>query len=157
MRTISLISLVFFLFFLFLGKASGETASTELNIRANVPPLVEHKVLHERRLLRISRVSILRGEKWVVAGTIVGVKSNSQDGYLLSVQSLSTELYTSVTVQIMGEGQLFEIPSGGSIGIHIPHSALERDIVVLNYIFHLSDEAKKGKYPWPIRVDANPI
>ena len=154
-------SLVYSLTFLFLFSHAetlyAETDTTELHIRASVPPLVIYNIISENQYLDISKSDIRKGYEEVRSGTIMSIKTNTQDGYLISIHLLASEAYISVTVQFDDDGRLFELLPGSNIDIHMPSSSIEKENIRLNYLFYLSDTVKKAKYPWPIRASASLI
>jgi hypothetical protein len=90
-------------------------------------------------------------------GTVVSITTNTTEGYILSVLSLPSPVFTVVKVELKESGQSFSLGPGRSVAIHVPYSGRSRDTLELSYDFTLSPGVESGSYPWPIVVRVDPL
>ncbi len=93
----------------------------------------------------------------VEPGTILSITTNTTEGYVLSVQSLPSPVFTVVKVELKDRGQSFFLGPGESVALHLPYDGKGSDTLELSYDFTLSPEALPGSYPWPIIVSVEPL
>ena len=110
------------------GWANAGNETAKLHIQSTILPSLEYRILHEPSVLRITKRDIRKRKdkrkrhKRVKNGTILSVETNSVNGYILSVQSLASEVFTSVEVKIELGGPSFVLSPGGSMDIHVPYN-----------------------------------
>ncbi len=139
-----------------MGEVSGRSISASLNIQATVLPWLEHHILHDHSVFKITPAAIKKGYQDVHVGTVLSVTTNDTNGYIISVNSYGVEAVTSIVVTTDG-GVSYVISLDGGVEIHEPYSGSTSEIKKLSYRFYLSPEAEAGFYPWPIIVTAYPL
>jgi len=169
MKRLTTAYMVAFFIFLVLGsEAYGGKTSTLMHIRATIPPQLNYSILHEPAALEITDENTEDKDKEnernnkheekknrelkIKDGTILSVDTNTTEGYILSVQSLPSNVFISVKIKVEGNGPKFRLSPGGSVEVHIPYSGKSHDVLSLSYKFYLSPGVDTGVYPWPILV-----
>lgn len=131
-------------------ESDAKTASSNLQINATVPVTLQYKILHQVRLLKISKKEAERGHVKVEDGTILRAETNSRSGYRIVIQSQLVDFFQSVTILI--EGQQFVLSPGGTIEIPRPYESHHSEVDRLSYRFQLATGASPGHYPWPLVI-----
>lgn len=93
----------------------------------------------------------------VEPGTVVSITTNTREGYILSVQSLPSPVFTVVKVKVKDSGQSFFLAPGQDVALHLPYDGKSSDTLRLSYDFTLSPGVPPGSYPWPIIVRVEPL
>jgi len=157
------------------GPVRSAQSSSQMRVEVTVMPRVDYRIVREPAALvipgdaheeerggreekhekedregRVERHDRRRMEMKIKNGTIVSVETNSTDGYILSLQSVESHVFTSVRIKVEGIGESLRLTPGGSAEAHIPYNGKRRDLKRLSYVFTLSPEARPGSYPWPI-------
>jgi hypothetical protein len=127
-------------------------ASTTAPMMASVRvmPVLSKTVISQAGSIHITTEDITRGYVDVKGGTLLEVRTNSENGYLLSFESESGP-YREIWVI---DGTRTTVLTGKGGFIHQPYPG--RTIAEkkeLSYRFLLSRDAVPGSYLWPLRVD----
>jgi hypothetical protein len=131
-------------------ESDAKTASSNLQIDATVPVNLQYRILHQVRLLNISKKDAERGYVNVENGTILRAETNSPSGYMIVIRSQLVNFFQSVTILI--EGRQFVLSPGGTIEIPIPYESHHAEVERLSYRFQLATGATAGDYPWPLVI-----
>ncbi len=141
------------LFIVFINKANGGSVSSELNVSVTVSATLDFQIKRDQSEIKIKKKDLKKGRKKIKNGTVILIKTNSVDGYIIQIQVMDSPFFTSVKVQI-GQGPQHELLPGDIQEIHIPYSGKKKEKKKLSYKFQLSSDATTGKYSWPILVIA---
>jgi len=142
-------------FILTVAKAYGGSVSTNLQVRAWLQTGIEYRIIHERKLLKINPSDKKKGYKNIKSGTILSVKTDNPNGYIISVACHESELFVSLEVR---EGdRSFMLTPGGQVDIIEPNSGKKHDMKKLDYKFYLSPDVQIGTYQWPIAITVYPM
>jgi len=185
MRRLALCPAMFFLVILASGTAQGGRAVAYMQVSATILPWLRYTILEEPGSLDIgggleehhesdhdlhdASPEGHHGERaheksWqgprtleVEPGTILSITTNTTEGYVLSVQSLPSPVFTVVKVELKESGQSFFLRPGESVALHLPYEGKGTDTLELSYDFTLSTGVAPGSYPWPIVVSVEPL
>ena len=112
--------------------------------------------MHENHDLNITPSDAKKGYKKLNNWTIISVKTNDSNGYVISVsaQPLSiNEVNVYTYLHVIVDGRSFGTAPGGSVDIQMPAtSIIEGNIIRLDYRFDLGQNVVPGSYSWPIVV-----
>ena len=131
-------------------ESDAKTASSNLQINATVPVTLQYRILHQVRMLKISKRDAEKSHVSVENGTIFRAKTNSPSGYMIVIQSQLVDFFQSVTILI--EGRQFVLSPGGTIEIPLPYESLHAEVERLSYRFQLATGTTSGDYPWPLVI-----
>lgn len=130
--------------------ASNASTTAPMMASARVMPVLSKTVISQAGSVHITPEDIARGYVDVKGGTVMEVRTNSENGYLLSFES-ERGPYREIWVI---DGTRTTVLTGTGGFIHQPYPG--RTIAEkkeLSYRFLLSRDAVPGSYLWPLRVD----
>lgn len=129
---------------------ANSTAGT-LNVSARVLPVLTKSIQSGTSTISITAADIRRGYVEVHNGTILNVRTNSRDGYMITIEQ-SGFLFKEIWVF---DGSRTVVISGRSGLIYQPYSrAMSAETRRLSYRFVLTEGMKPGTYDWPLLVSA---
>lgn len=135
------------------GVASA--ASQQLNVTANVLKRASLKVLAQPASVVITPADISRGYVDVPNPAHLAIRNNSAEGYVLDFASEGDFIGR---IHITGLGNEVQMgPAGGMVPQSGATSPAVNTMVALTFRFMLSDAAKPGTYPWPMRLSVSPM
>jgi len=134
-------------------KVSNAGSQGIIQVSATVLPNLSQTMMSQKKALDITNLDISKGYIDIKSGTVLQVKSNDPNGYLLifNVDGLSIG-----RVEARINGRTVSVQSGiGSIHKACPGKAGET--VVITYRLMLSPKTLPGTYEWPVTVIASLI
>ncbi|GMR05058.1 MAG: hypothetical protein BMS9Abin23_0987 [Thermodesulfobacteriota bacterium] len=132
--------------------SSGKSTSGAIRVSAHVLPVISKTISNTSSLIVITGEDIKRGYVEVRNATLVEVRTNSREGYLITIEQsalLFKEIWVSDgsrTIILTGRSGLFHQPYSNSRGI---------DRRSLSYRFVLPENIEAGTYPWPLLINAS--
>ncbi|MFQ5441188.1 MAG: hypothetical protein ACE5EB_00515 [Thermodesulfobacteriota bacterium] len=146
-----IVFLVIAFFTITVSLAMANSTSGNLNVSARVLPVLTKSIQSSSSSISITAADIQRGYLEVQNGTVLHVRTNSRQGYMITIEQ-SAFLFKEIWVF---DGSRTVVMSGRSGLIHQPYSRSMRvDTKSLSYRFVLADEMKPGTYAWPLLVNA---
>jgi hypothetical protein len=134
------------------GSSGSGSASAKVLVSASVMPNTSLRIIRQPHELVVTNVDISRGYVEVKASSLIEVKSNSANGYIISFKGIS-EPFKEVFVQ--GLGREFQISSGSG---WVPRPYTKGAVATeLSYRFTLSENTKPGTYAWPLSISVQPL
>jgi len=134
-------------------EAYAKDASSQLRVSAEVQAYAKLDQVRQAAHLEITQADIDRGYVDVPAGSQLGVKTNSRNGYMLVFDS-NSDIFRGIRVS--GAGGDAEIGSGGGSIIQRSFGG-SNGLLQLGYRFELAQNAQPGRYPWPLQVSVRPL
>lgn len=131
--------------------AQAGRATSNLGAYAMVQPVLSLAVLSQPSTLTIRSDDIARGYIDVASATVLQVRTNSRDGYLLAFHNMEP-LITAIIVKD-GERSTNLSPEGGLL-YYAETDVIDGRTSVLSYRLFLSGQTVAGRYAWPLRLDA---
>ncbi len=120
-------------------------------VSATVVARVSQSVIHQAPRISVTEEDIKRGFIEMPSATILQIKTNSRNGYVLFFEG-ETELFKEVRVMEKGRTTLLS-PNGGLI--HQPNSGGNVEIKDLSYKIVLTKNIQPGSYAFPFRIRAS--
>ncbi len=130
------------------GNAFAESSTAVVSVSANVLPNAEFSVLHQETQLTITHEDINKGFVDISGAMIISVKTNSENGYLLSFYAESSKL-KGINV-ISGSNTYNLSVSGGEV--HMPYEGPGHVTKKLGFRIDLSEDSVPGTYKWPVAI-----
>lgn len=113
------------------------------------------KVLAQPASVMVTTDDIARGYVEVPAPAQVAIQSNSLSGYLLE---FATEADFMRHILVKGLDTDVRVgPLGGAVMQPSSGAGVTRVTLALRFRFELSESARQGTYPWPIRLSVTPL
>ncbi len=131
--------------------AQAGRAASGLGTFAMVQPVLQLSVLSQPSTLTIRTEDIARGYIDVDSATVLQVRTNSREGYLLAFENREP-LITAIIVKD-GERTTNLSPEGGMVYYASSDTSSGRTRV-LSYRLFLSEQTAVGSYAWPLQLDA---
>ena len=131
-----------------LGFAGNKAA---IMVSATVMARASQSVIHQVSRINVTEGDIKRGFIEIPSGTILQIKTNSRNGYMLYFEG-GNELFKEVTV--LDKGRTTVLSSGGGF-IHQTNSGGNVEVKDLSYKLLLNENIQPGSYSWPFRVKAS--
>lgn len=147
------ILLVIFLVLLANGESFSASKSAMLRASASVLPYVKYDVLHQEGSLSITQQDIEKGYIEVSRATVLSVKTNSFNGYLMNF-FVAENLFSNVTLREGNSTYSFS-ESGGEV--HFPFHGRDYAKKSFTFKFDLRADAKPGTYHWPVAFVISPM
>ncbi len=145
-----IISLILILLFISLYQPSYGGNSISITVNAVVLPRITQSIIRQETKIHIKEEDIERGFVEVPSGTILEVKTNHRNGYMLFFQ-IGNEVFKEILV--MEGGRTISLSSNGGL-VHQPYSGSNLEIKNLSYRLYLREGIKPGFYSWPLSVKA---
>lgn len=148
-------SLPLFALALALAFAGAPAAGAEVKIAASATVLkrASLQLLAQPAALIVTAFDLARGYVDMPAATQVAIRSNSPDGYLMEFSGDGDFIQQ---VQVDGLDSTVQLQPGGGVVAQPGTGGVVRTSLQLGYRFVLSDKAREGQYPWPMRVSIAP-
>lgn len=132
--------------------SAGYTLATEntsvINVKTRVLPVLKYSILHQESNLIITQEDINKGFIDIHEAVVLSVKTNSTNGYLLTL-SLESNMFSRVTVH--NENNVYNFSETGG-EIHMPFQGMNVTTQKLSIRFHLLSNISPGQYKWPATV-----
>lgn len=135
----------------FTSLSFAGSGKATITVSATVVARVSQSVIHQVSRLSVTEKDIKRGFVEISSGTILQVKTNSRNGYLLYFEG-ENELFKEVSVMDRGRTTVLS-PNGGFI--HQTASPGNVEVKDLSYRLLLREDIQPGTYPFPFRVKAS--
>jgi len=132
------------------GVGFGGNKAT-ITVSATVMARVSQSVVHQVSRINVTEEDIKRGFIEIPSGTILQIKTNSRNGYMLYFEG-SNELFKEVWVT--DKGRTVVLSSNGGL-IHQTNSGGNVEVKDLSYKLLLNENIQPGSYSWPLRVKAS--
>lgn len=143
----------------FLGLAAvsltAGAAETKLAVTATVLKHASLQVVSQPGSVSVTAADIARGYVDVPATAQIMVKSNTQDGYLLTFTSQGDFFRQALVRGLANDVQLG--PDGGGVAQKASGRGMTRTELDLGFRFVLSASAQQGVYAWPMRMSVTPL
>lgn len=130
-------------------------AETKLVVSATVLKHASLQVVSQPGSVTVTAVDIQRGYVDVPGTAQVMVKSNTQDGYLLTFTSHGDFFRQALVRGLANDVQLG--PDGGGVAQRPTGRGMTRTGLDLGFRFVLSASAQQGVYPWPMTLSVTPL
>lgn len=124
--------------------------STSITITAVVLPRIVQSLIHQEARLHIKEEDIEKGFVEVPSGTILQVKTNHRNGYMLYFE-VGNEIFKEIIV--MEKGRITSLSSNRGL-IYQPYSGNNIELKNLSYRLYLREGVRPGVYSWPLTVKA---
>lgn len=139
--------------FLPLAAYAGETT---LGVAVTVSKRTTLTVVAQPSFVVVTPADIANGYVDVPFPAQLAVQSNSREGYLLEFASHG-DFMRQILVRGLGTDVQMS-PGGGVVARAASHGhGVTRATLNLGFRFVLSESAKEGTYPWPMRLSVAPI
>lgn len=129
-------------------------AQTRLQVTATVPKRVSLEILAQPAAVVITAEDIMRGHVDVPMQIEIVIRSNSTE-YLLDFSTTGNFMRQIIVSGFANEVQFG--PEGGVAAQTAAPDRLSRQGAFLAFRFVLSESARPGTYPWPVRLSAVPM
>lgn len=143
----------------FLGLAAVSLTAgameNKLTVSATVLKHASLQVVSQPGSVAVTAADIARGYVDVPATAQIMVKSNTQDGYLLTFASQGDFVRHALVRGLGSDVQLG--PDGGGVAQKSSGRGMTRTALDLGFRFVLSASAQQGVYAWPIRLSVTPL
>jgi hypothetical protein len=133
------------------GLSFAGNGKATIVVSATVMAKISQSIIHQEPLINITQGDLKKGFIDVPSGTILQVKTNARNGYLLFFEG-SNELFKEVMVTDKGRMVTLS-PHGGFV--HQPYSGSNIEVKDLSYRLQLKENIQPGAYPFPFRVKAS--
>ena len=128
---------------------------TKLVVTATVLKHASLQVVSQPGSVSVTTADIARGYVDVPVTAKIMVKSNTQDGYLLTFASQGNFFRHAMVRGLESEVQLG--PDGGGVAQKATGRGMTRTDLDLGFRFMLSASAQQGVYAWPMRLSVTPL
>ncbi|MES2942689.1 MAG: hypothetical protein V4772_07460 [Pseudomonadota bacterium] len=128
---------------------------TKLLVTATVLKHASLQVLAQPGSVILTAVDIARGYVDVSSPAQVAVMSNTQGGYMLMFDSQGEFLRQTLVKGLSTDVQLGA--SGGGVAQRSSGRGMSKTLIDLGFRFVLSESARQGVYPWPLRLSVTPL
>ena len=137
---------------LFAGyDASAMREENVIYARARVLPVLKYSVIHQESSINITKADLEKGYLDVNRALILSIKTNSANGYSLSL-FVDSNLFNGVTL-FNGNNSYRFTESGGEV--HMPFQGLNPVRKELSFRLYFAADLKPGHYQWPVSVMIN--
>lgn len=141
-------------FILSVHDVEGASTRGQLNIQADVPPVLNYNVSNRLSQIMVTRSNIKRGYIKKEKATFITVTTNNINGYFITLSASEFPGISRITVMI--NDRFYILMPGSSIQIHMPYTGPKSVTKRLSYKFILNANAVEGIYPWPIMANVTP-
>jgi hypothetical protein len=146
-----LMSLVIAVAAYFCSPVFAESGKQTIVVSATVVARVSQSVIRQVSRFSVTQEDIRRGFVEISSGTILQIKTNSRNGYMLYFEG-ENEIFKEVSVVDRGRTTVLS-PNGGFV--HQTASPGNVEIKDLSYRLLLREDIQPGTYPFPFRVKAS--
>jgi hypothetical protein len=136
-----------------IAEIHAQRAGETLKVNVMVSNEVRVEFQSQPATLIITAEDIARGYVEVGSATVLKVKSNVRDGYLLHFV-IAGGPFTGI--QVIDGTRIIELDRSSGF-LHMPNEGIEQqeETKYIGYRFILSPDAKPGEYRWPIQLNTN--
>lgn len=134
-------------------NAFAGTDKDSLHVSAKVLPYVKYDIQHQEVYLTLTQKDIDRGYKDISNATIISVKTNSVNGYLLNI-FISNNIFSKVILSD-GTNDYYLSEMGGEV--HFMYNGRNYVTKELTFRFNLLADIKPGTYAWPVSFMIRPM
>jgi len=135
------------------GNSFAGSTSSVIPVGATVLPYAKYDILHQEGSLTISRQDIERGYIEVTRATVLSVKTNSLNGYMMNF-FVAENLFSNVTLSDGTKRYSFS-ETGGEV--HFPSQGMRNAEKGFTYRFDLRANVEPGRYQWPVAFMISPM
>ena len=135
------------------GESFAASKSAVLSVSTSVLPYVKYDVLHQEGSLTITSHDIERGYIEVSRATVLSVKTNSFNGYLMNF-FVAENLFSNVTLREGNNMYSFSETDGE---VHFPSHDRHYAEKIFTFKFDLRADTKPGTYQWPVAFMISPM
>lgn len=143
----------------FLGVAAvalaADAVESKLVLTATVLKHASLQVVSQPGSVSVTTADLARGYVDVPATAQITVKSNTQDGYLLTFASQG-DFFRHAMIRGLGSDVQLG-PDGGGVAQKATGRGMTRTELDLGFRFVLSASAQQGVYAWPMRLSVTPL
>ena len=137
---------------LFAGyDASAMREENVIYARARVLPVLKYSVIHQESSINITKADLEKGYLDVNRALILSIKTNSANGYSLSL-FVDSNLFNGVT--LFNENNSYRFTESGG-EVHMPFQGLNPVRKELSFRLYFAADLKSGHYQWPVSVMIN--
>lgn len=130
--------------------------TAKVTVTARVLAHASIKFLYQAPELVVTNSDIARGYLEIKNASLIEVKNNNPDGYMLIFEATNGQVNLVKEIQVQGLGREVQIDSFGG-WIMLPNEGLMPVTKELSYRFVLSEKAQPGSYHWPIALSVRAI
>ncbi len=131
---------------------AAHSCSAKINVTANVIAVASVKILRQMSQVVVATADVARGYVDVRSASLIEVKNNSRDGFLLIFQFLG-DAFKEVCVY--GLGNEVQISLGGGWILQQHTNGILK--VELSYRLVLEGNFLPGTYAWPLLISVQPM
>lgn len=124
-----------------------------VRISATIATTLSQKKLQHPTTLKVTAADAARGYLEVPAGTVMQVRTNDRDGYMLN---FAFEGMMVKQAEVAINGRAVVVPAEGGL-VHLPFAGLNGETVQITYRLYLAPGTMAGSYAWPVVVAASSI
>ncbi len=135
------------------GHVYAASKSATLSVSASVVAYAKHNVLHQNNTLTITDKDIVNGYKEISNATVLSVKTNSYNGYMMNF-FVAENLFSNVTLR---DGKMLYSISETGGEVHFPYEGRFYVTKELTFRFDLRADVKPGTYQWPVAFMISPM
>lgn len=130
------------------GLAGSNNASVKVS--AYVQPRISQTLVRQEKVLQVTEEEAKKGYVDLPAATLLQVKSNDRNGYMLSFD-VNGEIVKEVWV--IDSNRTTSLSGGGFV--HQAYPGPSGETKELSYRFFLAPGTQAGLYAWPVSVAAS--
>jgi hypothetical protein len=135
----------------FTNLSFAGSAKNTIVVSATVVARVSQSVIRQVSRFSVTEEDIKRGFVEISSGTILKIRTNSRNGYVLYFEG-ENEIFKEVSVMHRGRTTVLS-PNGGFV--HQTASPGNVEVKDLSYRLLLRKDIQPGTYPFPFRVKAS--
>ena len=138
---------------IFTMTSSGVASSNNNSVRvtANVQARISQTLVRQEKVLKITEEEIKRGYVDLPAATLLQVKSNDRNGYMLSFEVNGDFIKEAWVIDSNRTTSL----SGGGGFVHQAYPGPSGETKELSYRLFLVPGTQAGLYAWPLSITAS--
>lgn len=129
---------------------AGSSKAT-LKVSATVQARISQTLVRQESVLSVTKEQIAKGYLDVPAATLINVKTNDRNGYMLSFE-VNAEIVKEVWVI---DSNRTTVLSGGGGFVHQAYPGPAGEIKELSYRLYLAPGTQPGLYAWPLSLTAS--
>ena len=136
--------------------ATAQSVNQSIEVRANVPLLLEYDLISETSVLIIKKNNIKKGIVNIKSGIVVSVTTNNANGYSFLITSQEADFYTSATISI-NNGRTFKILPNSNVEISMPFSGPKGVTTKFDFQILIPQDINQGDYSLPFILSVHPL
>lgn len=122
-----------------------------IKVSATVQARISQILVRQEKVLSITNEQVAKGYLDIPAATLIQVKTNDQNGYMLSFE-VNGEMVKEVWVI---DSKRTTILSGGGGFVHQDYPGPSGEVKEISYRFFLTPGTQPGVYAWPLSLTAS--